>query len=121
MIHDNCTRTKSESSELPEITEKGFITLKTFPLAVPQSSELPEIAENGFIVVSDFFAHQHESIEAGLKNSEFQYLIAFHPDPPPELWRLVGGFRVYVAPDHLKAAREFCMFIEFISSPNCNS
>ncbi|MEG3907822.1 hypothetical protein QT979_05940 [Microcoleus sp. w2-18bC1] len=81
-----------------------------------ESNELPDIAENGFIIVSDFFAHQHELIETALKNSEFQYLIAFHPDSK-QLWRL-GAFRVYVAPEHLEAARTFCISIEFANKFN---
>ncbi|MEG4210368.1 hypothetical protein [Microcoleus sp. S13_B4] len=92
-VHNDCTTTESESNELPEI------------------------AENGFIIVSDFFAHQRELIETALKNSEFQYLIEFHPYDPKQLWRK-GAFRVYVLEEHLEAARTFCMSIEFANKSN---
>lgn len=82
-----------------------------------EDNELPEIAENGFIIVSDFFAHQRELIETALKNSEFQYLIEFHPDDPKQLWRK-DAFRVYVLEEHLEAARSFCMSIEFANKSN---
>ncbi|MEG4248691.1 hypothetical protein [Microcoleus sp. Pol10D4] len=92
-VHNDCTTTESESNELPEI------------------------AENGFIIVSDFFAYQHESIETALKNSQFQYLIALHPDSPTKLWRK-DAFRVYVLEEHLEAARTFCISIEFANKSN---
>ncbi|MEG4350258.1 hypothetical protein QUA74_11000 [Microcoleus sp. LAD1_D3] len=82
-----------------------------------ESNELPEIAENGFIIVSDFYAHHHELIETALKNSEFQYLIKFHPFDPAALWKQ-GAFRVYVLEEHLEAVRTFCMSIEFANKSN---
>jgi hypothetical protein len=85
-----------------------------------ESNELPETAENGFVCVSDYLAHHLESIEAALRNSEFEYLIKFHPFCPQALWRQ-GAFRVYVSEEHLEAARDFCMLIEFISSPERNN
>jgi hypothetical protein len=95
MICNNCTTAKSEFDELPAT------------------------AENGFVCVSDYLAYHLESIEAGLKNSEFDYLIKFHPFCPQALWRQ-GAFRVYVSDEHLEEVRDFCMLIEFISSPNRN-
>ena len=86
-IHNNCTTTESESKELPDTTENGFIT------------------------VSDFFAYQHESIETALKNSEFQYLIKFHPFDPAALWKQ-GAFRVYVLEEHLEAVSNLCRATE---------
>ncbi|MEG4047345.1 hypothetical protein [Microcoleus sp. Pol17_C1] len=76
-----------------------------------ESNELPDTTENGFITVSDFFAYQHESIETALKNSEFQYLIKFHLFDPDALWKQ-GAFRVYVAPEHLEAVSNLCRATE---------
>ncbi|MEG5036222.1 hypothetical protein [Microcoleus sp. AT3-D2] len=76
-----------------------------------ESNELPDTTENGFITVSDFFAYQHESIETALKNSEFQYLIKFHPFDPEALWKQ-GAFRVYVLEEHLEAVSNLCRATE---------
>ncbi|MEG4518810.1 hypothetical protein QUB10_07865 [Microcoleus sp. B5-D4] len=86
-VHNDCTTTESESNELPEI------------------------AENGFIIVSDFFAYQHESIVTAMKNSDIPHQIEFHPHNEKMLWR-EGAFRVYVAPLHLEAARDLCRATE---------
>ncbi|MEG4397088.1 hypothetical protein [Microcoleus sp. BROC3] len=92
-VHNDCTTTESESNELPET------------------------AENGFIIVSDFLAHQHESIETALKNSKFQYLIKFHSFDHDALWKQ-GAFRVYVLEEHLEAVSNFCRAIELANISN---
>lgn len=76
-----------------------------------KSNELPEI-QNGLVIVSDFYAHQHESIATAMKNSDFPHQIEFHPHRTDALWR-EGAFRVYVALEHLEAARDLCKSIEF--------
>ena len=75
------------------------------------SNELQE-TENGLVTISDFYAHQHESIESGLKQAQIPHQIKFHPFDPNALWKQ-GTFRVYVAPEHLKVATDLCMSIEF--------
>ncbi|MEG4458455.1 hypothetical protein [Microcoleus sp. N9_A1] len=75
------------------------------------SNELTD-TQNGFVTVSDFYAHQHESIVNAMKNSEIPHQIEFHPHKADALWR-EGAFRVYVAPEHLEAARNLCKSIEF--------
>ncbi|MEG4302379.1 hypothetical protein [Microcoleus sp. D3_18a_C4] len=77
------------------------------------SNELQE-TENGLVTVSDFYAHQHESIESGIKQAQIPHQIKFHPFNPDKLWKQ-GAFRVYAAPEHLEIARDLCMSIEIAS------
>ncbi len=45
------------------------------------SNELQE-TENGLVTISDFYTHQHESIESGLKQAQIPHQIKFHPFDP---------------------------------------
>ena len=83
-----------------------------------KSNELPE-TQNGLVTVSDFYAHQHESMryapasyETALKNTEIPHQIKFHPFDPDALWKQ-AAFRVYVAPEHLQAATDLCMSMRY--------
>jgi hypothetical protein len=79
--------------------------------------ELPETNINGLVTVSDFYPEQHQSMRyapasyvSGLNQAQISHQIQFYP--PASGYR-EGGFRVYVDAEHLQAARQLCISIEF--------
>jgi hypothetical protein len=68
--------------------------------------DLPDMNANGFVTLSDFYAHQHQTIETALTNAQIPHLIEFYA------YRN-GDFRVYVDPKYVESARELCNAIEF--------
>jgi hypothetical protein len=72
--------------------------------------ELPETNIKGLVTVSDFYPEQHQLIVSGLTQAQISHQIEFYP--PASGYR-EGCFRVYVESEHLQAARELCISIEF--------
>jgi hypothetical protein len=53
---------------------------------------------SGLVTLSDFYAHQHEALETALKQAQIPHQIEFDVSRN-------GAVRVYVAQEHLEAAR----------------
>lgn len=66
---------------------------------------------DGFVTLSDFYAHQHESIETALKTAQIPNQIEFHPPNAEKTWE-DGAFRVYVPAEYLEPGKEVCIAIE---------
>ena len=66
---------------------------------------------DGFVTLSDFYAHQHESIETALKTAQIPHQIEFHPPNAEKIWE-DGAFRVYVPAEYLEPGKEVCIAIE---------
>lgn len=66
---------------------------------------LPDKNADGFVTLSDFYPHQHETIETALKTAHIPHQIEFYVDRD-------GAFRVYVPAEYVESGRELCIAIE---------
>ncbi len=73
---------------------------------------LPDKNVDGFVTLSDFYRHQHETIETALKTPQIPHQIEFYPPNAKKTWK-DGAFRVYVPAEYVESGRELCISIEF--------
>lgn len=75
-------------------------------------NNLPDKNADGCVTLSDFYGHQHETIETALKTAQIPHQIEFYPPNAEKTWK-DGAFRVYVPAEYVESGRELCISIEF--------